>query len=932
MNTATVGMAVTPTVMSTFVSHYFNRKPLKERPTAHLSYDEGLHLIRSFLTFASHHTVEDLQAFTAQWVPHPQWVKVDDVEIPEEKTIQAADAIQEQLGPDGIRLVGGRNWWQWRRPKSPLAAEWIEMRSDYNDRKKNADPGKRVMLYVHGGAYFFGSVDEHRYQMQRHARKLKARVFAPKYRLAPQFPFPCGLQDCLAAYLYLLTIQDPTTIILAGDSAGGGMVLSLLVILRDRGLPLPAGAILISPWVDLTHSFPSVAGEAPLDYIPQNGFHHKPSKAWPPLNAEEHALLREQIAKNTKPGHTKLMKPATVDMKRRSQDLAHLEASTEQENGEGVDRSAEPEMYNQSQTLSIEIDGKVVQLKDQIQMYTTNELLAHPMVSPIMQPTLGGLPPLLIMVGGGEILRDEQIYLAHKCANPNKYTPSESLMHESARAQLARFKPTDVQLQVWDDLCHVAPTLSFTRPAKFMYRSIAQFGAWALARAQKTEIDILDDDDISIISSSGSDSDGAAKKSPKASSSQDVLRTPTVGRAGDELPPFKNHMIRQQISRHGTVTPLAPEEDLISCNMPASGIGVIKEGPVRKWLVTRNQWDTRFGSARAKIHKKRLKEMVAGYEHFDGETPPPSALAGRRKAGYEMADYKKRKSMGLALWSLWGSKHDEMTMNREQEADKVPEIKVATDAEGAGARSQADIRKQEKKVEKRPDLLASRSPSRRRIVKDEHQVAEEKRSAAEEASPLAVLMAQRTGKQAADDDSTSRAGLLGPDYVPPETGATGKRPIVEGIAVPFTLNKEAETASMITLTSYVDTSRVASPVPFSPHAQGPAATSAAAMVDGVDRTVIAAQPESPPTPRASSPKVPIIDDMAEEEPVTAGTPRSASPAATPKATSPNATPTVEKANGFDTKPVVMAGGVMTQGERPPLETFVTAQEELPRLQ
>ncbi|KAK6063163.1 lipase esterase family protein [Seiridium cupressi] len=931
MNTATVGMAVTPTVMSTFVSHYFNRKPLKERPTAHLSYDEGLHLIRSFLTFASHHTVEDLQAFTAQWVPHPQWVKVDDVEIPEEKTIQAADAIQEQLGPDGIRLVGGRNWWQWRRPKSPLGAEWIEMRSDYNERKKNADPGKRVMLYVHGGAYFFGSVDEHRYQMQRHARKLKARVFAPKYRLAPQFPFPCGLQDCLAAYLYLLTIQDPTTIILAGDSAGGGMVLSLLVILRDRGLPLPAGAILISPWVDLTHSFPSVAGEAPLDYIPQNGFHHKPSKAWPPLNAEEHALLREQIAKNTKPGHTKLMKPATVDMKRRSQDLAHLEASTEQENDEGVDRSAEPEMYNQSQTLSIEIDGKVVQLKDQIQMYTTNELLAHPMVSPIMQPTLGGLPPLLIMVGGGEILRDEQIYLAHKCANPNKYAPSESLMHESARAQLARFKPTDVQLQVWDDLCHVAPTLSFTRPAKFMYRSIAQFGAWALARAQKTEIDILDDDDISIISSSGSDSDGATKKSPKASSSQDVLRTPTVGRAGDELPPFKTHMIRQQISRHGTVTPLAPEEDLISCNMPASDIGVIKEGPVRKWLVTRNQWDTRFGSARAKIHKKRLREMVAGYEHFDGETPPPSALAGRRKAGYEMADYKKRKSMGLALWSLWGSKHDEMTMNREQEADKVPEIKVATDAEGAGARSQADIRKQEKNVEKRPNVLASRSPSRRRIVKDENQVAEEERSAAEEASPLAVLMAKRTGKQVADDDGTSRAGLLGPDYVPPETGATGKRPIVEGIAVPFTLNKEAETASMITLTSYVDTSRVASTVPFSPHAQGPAATSAAPTVDGVDRTVTATQPESPPTPRASSPKVPIVDDMAEEEPVTAGTPRSASPAATPKATSPNATPTIEKANGFDTGPVVMAGGVMTQGERPPLETFVTAQEELPRL-
>ena len=59
-----------------------------------------------------------------------------------------------------------------------LQAEWIEMRGDYMIRKQSGDKGKRVMLYVHGGAYFFGSVDEHRYQMQRHARKLKAKVFA----------------------------------------------------------------------------------------------------------------------------------------------------------------------------------------------------------------------------------------------------------------------------------------------------------------------------------------------------------------------------------------------------------------------------------------------------------------------------------------------------------------------------------------------------------------------------------------------------------------------------------------------------------------------------------------------------------------------------------------------------------------------------------
>ena len=70
---------------------YLNRKPLAHKPTEHLSYDEGLHLIRSFLEHSSKYTVEDLQAFSSQWVPHPQWVRVDHVEIPEDHLSKAAD-------------------------------------------------------------------------------------------------------------------------------------------------------------------------------------------------------------------------------------------------------------------------------------------------------------------------------------------------------------------------------------------------------------------------------------------------------------------------------------------------------------------------------------------------------------------------------------------------------------------------------------------------------------------------------------------------------------------------------------------------------------------------------------------------------------------------------------------------------------------------
>lgn len=94
---------------------------------------------------------------------------------------------------------------------------------------------------------------------------MKGRAFAVNYRKAPQYPFPCALQDALAAYLYLLYPPPeakhrpvpPGQIVIAGDSAGGGLTLALLCVIRDSGLPMPSGAVAISPWSDLTHCFPS---------------------------------------------------------------------------------------------------------------------------------------------------------------------------------------------------------------------------------------------------------------------------------------------------------------------------------------------------------------------------------------------------------------------------------------------------------------------------------------------------------------------------------------------------------------------------------------------------------------------------------------------------------------------------------------------------
>ncbi|KAK3949235.1 hypothetical protein QBC32DRAFT_41221 [Pseudoneurospora amorphoporcata] len=811
LNTATIGMAVTPTVVSTLFSHYLNHKGVRQKPTEQLSYDEGLHLIRSFLAFASSRPVEELQAFTGQWVPHPSWVRVDEVEIPKDKLSYAANLLHEQLGPQGIKRVGGRDWWQWRKPKSPMMAEWIEMKADYEERKKNADPGNRVMLYVHGGAFFFGSVNEHRFMIQRHARKLRARAFAPKYRLAPQFPFPCGLQDCLAAYLYLLTQYEPKTIILAGDSAGGGMVVSLLVILRDQGIPLPAGAVLISPWVDLTHSFPSVAGDCPLDYVPPSGFHHRPSRAWPPPDEDEMEELKK--------------------------------IAVEQKKGDGVKEDSSDsnsgiptigDVIDKPTRLSLMIDGQQIDIKEQIQMYTTNEMINHPLVSPVLQPTLGGLPPLLIMTGGGEILRDEQIYLAHKCAHPEKYLPPEAMMDDPAWAQLKQYPPTDVQLQVWDDLCHVATTLSFTRPAKYQYRAIAQFGAWALARAQRRDIDILDDDDVSVISGheGGDESDEdipspavdptepnvepkqkpkKKTKRPKNKRAKTVAELENeanaVGKAGDPLPPFHQHMIRQRVTTTGLILPLSEHSDLPACCMDRNAIGQIKAGPVRKWLAHKRKFDSRFASTKSKVHKQRIKDMrEGGYEVFPGgDVPPPSALAGRRKIGHREKDQKKEKtSWGLSLWGVWGSKHDKMTMARGEKADRAADREASTKAVqgadgGEGARSYTDIENQKGTGVQgktaagvdRPGLStrpSGLSGSRYKSVSDKGQTGPHE-GEDHERSHIDEILAYRKGE------------LEEQHHEAPEVGATGKRPIVDGLATPFSLGKKAETASMITLQS-----------------------------------------------------------------------------------------------------------------------------------
>ena len=133
---------------------------------------------------------------------------------------------------------------------APLAGEWLEPIADI----ERSAP-LRTLLYLHGGGYYFCSPKSHRSLVFPLAVRTGARTFSLDYRLAPEHPFPAALDDALAAYRQLVGDgTPPESIVVAGDSAGGGLALALLVALRDAGDALPAAGLLFSPWTDLAAS------------------------------------------------------------------------------------------------------------------------------------------------------------------------------------------------------------------------------------------------------------------------------------------------------------------------------------------------------------------------------------------------------------------------------------------------------------------------------------------------------------------------------------------------------------------------------------------------------------------------------------------------------------------------------------------------------
>lgn len=278
----------------------------------------------------------------------------------------------------------------------PLKGEWFDP----------PQPSNKTILYLHGGAYVVGSISVYRSWLQKLANETGCRLFAIDYRLSPEHPFPAALHDAFAAYLWLIdplneVVHDPShtpisphDIVLMGDSAGGGLCMSLLNYLNlytrhpngDLLIPMPQGAVLYSPWVDLSCSSNSWEENKDLDWLPPNA-------------SDIHSMLGSELVH---PVYSYCL-------------------------GEDVHRPLTVLSPTSSQTFTT-----VFSYQTHVNMYESRRdaverFVRHPLVSPIYAESFKGLPPILIQAGECEVLRDESIALAYKYASTH---PQGWVRHE----------------------------------------------------------------------------------------------------------------------------------------------------------------------------------------------------------------------------------------------------------------------------------------------------------------------------------------------------------------------------------------------------------------------------------------------------------------------------------------------------------------------
>ncbi|ORZ16988.1 Alpha/Beta hydrolase protein [Absidia repens] len=404
---------VTPIIASTVYSHFKEGPPAKSWTLKHYLL---IAVIRSYIIGpASTLTPLQMQRGSLRHVqPVPKNCIETGLTISTRYREQGGQVLGNLFEDRDENLIG----WDWRTDRNKSTTEalqgsWIRpiLSKQEQDQQR---PNKRTLLYLHGAiSSLLGKL----------ATLADAQVLAVDYRLAPQHPFPTALEDAIAAYLYLL---DPpmdapfeaipsSQIVISGDSAGGGLTMALLMVIRDCGLPMPAGAIPISPWVDLTHSLPSCQDNEITDYLP------------PSFN----------LFKNRFP-------------------LKHHDLL--------------PNLINA--TISEPDDPLMDEALGQLQLYTRNQCLKHYLVSPLFDRyQWHGLPPLLIQTGDAEQLRDESICASFKATDQFGALPPSL----DSTTHLHRLKPTSVTLDLYEDQPHVFQLLLPSKVVDHSIQTMASF-------------------------------------------------------------------------------------------------------------------------------------------------------------------------------------------------------------------------------------------------------------------------------------------------------------------------------------------------------------------------------------------------------------------------------------------------------------------------
>ena len=182
---------------------------------------------------------------------------------------QLARLIHQRAGIDRQAGVAGGVSGEWMRP-SHVPQKWVpvlrertcanEQLEQDDDSKKSHPPRRATILYLHGGGYCVGSHKTHRAVTSHLAGAAGLAVFAANYRLAPEHPFPAALEDALACFQ---SLRQAGPVIIAGDSAGGGLAVATALAARQRQIAAPAALVLFSPWTALSSA--SIPDDRPRD-------------------------------------------------------------------------------------------------------------------------------------------------------------------------------------------------------------------------------------------------------------------------------------------------------------------------------------------------------------------------------------------------------------------------------------------------------------------------------------------------------------------------------------------------------------------------------------------------------------------------------------------------------------------------------------------